>query len=276
MSLASPLMCVFSFNMGQTLANCIASMERFCPQLDAILIDDASTDPDTLEIIDAHRSRFAHVHTNKSDKTGKKHGNLYENIQYAVDFAINNGYEYLFLIQDDMQFVRHYDSDVRAQYAELFSDQSTLQVDPRFLRRGTGIEIVPEKRAYRNSPTMSYADVGLLHLNRLHQTGWRFVDGERLNRDGLAAMGLRRLYPFTPILTHVPFPRTYRRGRLRSSNWILRRGSYGFHDMTDTEIARMDSRPLEHPPFFRDFLRPTGMVLTRLVYSLTSDRRVFM
>ncbi|MFP3541213.1 hypothetical protein, partial [Pseudomonas sp. SIMBA_044] len=86
------------------------------------------------------------------------------------------GYEYIFLIQDDMQFVRPMDEAICQQYYDLFnSDKMVLQVDPRFLRKGYEYEIVEPQRAYAfpaGDPRRSYADVGIIRLSVLNSLKW--------------------------------------------------------------------------------------------------------
>ena len=39
------LLCVFSYNMGVTLDNCLRYIEELAPGFDVVLMDDASSDP---------------------------------------------------------------------------------------------------------------------------------------------------------------------------------------------------------------------------------------
>ena len=272
------LLCVFSFNMGRTLGTCLESTFSNCAGFPVVLMDDNSTDETTLAVIEEYRSRFLRVFVSKEPKGGRRHGNLYSNIQRMCAFAGENGYDYLFMIQDDMQFVRPMDEAVCEEYAGLFRRPDVLQVDPRFLRRGAEYDILEDLRAYCFPPTddrRSYADVGILNLSIIRDIGWRFLDSERANKEALTALGYRRLFPFTPIVMHVPFPKTYRKGRARWSLFPFNRGRYQFHSMTAGERAAMDSRDLAVIPYFRDFLRPKNMLVSRLYYSLRRDGAVF-
>ena len=74
---------------------------------------------------------------------------------------------------------------------------------------------------------------------------------------------------------HVPFPRVYRGGRGRFRVFPFNRGKYGFEYMTEQEMADMDARPVEQVPFFRAFLRPYNMRLSRILYWLRKDNKIF-
>ena len=148
--------------MGATLDVLIQSIKDMCPGFPAIIIDDASEDPETLSVIKRNKSFFSEVLENRASKAGKRHGNLYLNIQKSIEYAVANGFEYVLMVQDDMQFVRAFSQQVREEYYSLFaSDERVIQVDPRFLRRGTDYEILSERRAYRYDVRTSYADIGV-------------------------------------------------------------------------------------------------------------------
>ena len=269
------LLCVFSYNMGVTLDNCLRYIEELAPGFDVVLMDDASSDPVTLGVIDRRSPMLKEVFINRDPKEGRKHGNLYRNIQRMCDYATECGYRYIFLIQDDTQFVRPLSADILSQYERLFdADEMLLQVDPRFLRTGTTFEILGDIGAYKNQGITTYSDVGIIDLQRLRDSGWRLVEGERSNRDGLAALGYKRVYPRTPVLMHVPFPQRYRNGKLKRSLLLWNRGKYGYHRMTDQQIEAMDARDLHDLPLFRKYLTVRNMALSRIAYHWRKDFRV--
>lgn len=270
------LLCIFSFNMGKALQNCIQSVRKMCSDFDVVLMDDASTDPETVGIIDANRDAFRDVFVSTESKLGRLHGNLYRNIQKMIDYAADKGYKYIFLIQDDMQFVRHFDVKVRTQYSNIFSgDQSVAQIDPRFIRRKTSCEILDNIRAYRYNPSMSYSDVGIIDINRFRSFGWTLKEGEGVNKTALSRLGYYRVYPYSPIIMHVPFPAIFRNGKKRFTILPANRGQYSFQDMSEDEVKATDSRPLEHLPYFRDFLKPKGSWLASFLYNCFSDKKIF-
>ncbi|MEW9806665.1 hypothetical protein [Mesorhizobium marinum] len=269
------LLCVYSYNMGVTLENCLSYINELAPGFDVVLMDDASSDPLTIEAIERHAPRLKAVFVNRDPKEGRKHGNLYRNIQRMCDYATEQGYRYIFSIQDDMQFVRPLSANVISQYQAIFdADEMMLQVDPRFLRFSRDFDVLPDIAAYKNKGPTSYADVGIIDLARLQESRWRIVEGERANRDGLAALGYKRVFARTPVLMHVPFPQTYRNGALKRSLLLRNRGKYGYQQMTEEQIRVMDARDLADPPFFRKYLKVRNMHLSRIMYHWCSDLRV--
>jgi glycosyltransferase involved in cell wall biosynthesis len=270
------LLCIFSYNMGAALQRCLDSIADMCPDFKVAISDDNSDDPVTLAVIEKNRDRLYEAFTNSGSKQGKRHGNLYQNIQTMMDFAWERGFRYLFMLQDDMQFVRPFSFEVRQQYSDIFADEAVIQIDPRFLRYASSYEVVPGKRGYRHGPDTAYADVGIVDLARLRKLGWRMQEGERCNQRELAALGKMRVFPFTPIAMHVPFPKLYRNGKRRIRGFPFHRGRYHWHYMTEAEMQAMDARPLEQPPFFRRFLRPKNMRLSWFLYAARrKDTKLF-
>lgn len=269
------LICVFSYNMGATLENCLSSIAEMCPGFDTVVMDDASDDPATRSALERWRPKLMGVFTNTDPKDAKRHGNLYVNIRRMCDYARLHGYRYLMMLQDDMQFVRPLSPDVLDQYQRIFeADPKTLQVDPRFLRRGD-YEVLPKLRAYRYDSDTSYADVGVTDLERLADSGVEIGEGERANKRAFAEKGCRRYFPFTPVAMHVPFPQRYRNGKLKRSLLLWNRGKYGYHPMTTAEMRAMDARDLSIYPHFSRFLRVRNMVVGRIFYHLKRDTAVF-
>lgn len=269
------LICIFSYNMGETLERCIQSTLKMCQGFDLAIVDDQSEDLETRSVLERHKGAFRFFSISEGKKEGKKHGNLYENIQAMCDLAIREGYDYIFLVQDDMQFVRPMDQGICGQYSFLFeANENVLQVDPRFLRRSEQYEILNELKAYQfaeGDPRRSYADVGILRLSILRSLSWTFRASEGENKRALAELGYVRLFPFSPVITHVPFPVTFRNGKKRPAKFLFFRGKYEFREMTADEQRLMDNRPIQEIPYFRKYLRPRNMVFARLVYALVTD-----
>lgn len=269
------LIAVFSYNMGALLDHCVRSIERNCAGFRLLVLDDNSDEPITRQVLQNLKARGVEIYSNYSSKEGRKHGNLYGNIRHACDFAEGLGLQYLLMVQDDMQFVRELSGQVLQEYSTYFSSSDFhLQIDPRFLMRRP-YEFVAETRTFRHAGLMSYADVGILDLHKLRRSGWELTDGERENAYGLRALGYLRSFPRTPVLMHVPFPPRYRNGVLKKSFLVPFRGRYSFDQMTVEEIAKMDSRPEDVAPIYRDFLRVQPMGIAHLPYLLLGDRKIF-
>ncbi len=178
-----------------------------------------------------------------------------------------------------MQFVRPFDKPTVDQYRKIFeSDENVIQIDPRFIRQSLRLRPSGNGPFYTLPPDdyrRSCSDVGLLRLSFITDCGFRFAEGERQNKKDLFEKGYLRAFPFTPIAMHMPFPKTYRKGKRTIRRFPFRRGSYSYRDMTTSEMERMDGRPMEDIAYYKTFLRPSNMYLSRLSYALSPDKKIF-
>lgn len=275
------LISVFSYNRVRELELCLRSLRDMCPGFDVVIVDDASELPGTRDVINRNRAMFAEVFLKEERNQKASRGNLPANIQEMYDYAIAHGYHYLFMVQDDIQFIRPFDSRVCEEYRRLFEGEaSTIEVDPRFLRYTGNIVILRDLGAYRYDDSdyrNSYADVGILFLDRMRSLDWTFNKGERETKMAAHKRGLKRVFPFTPIMMHVPYPTIYRkRDKLhRPSLLRLRRGHYSYRYMSPQDIARMDTRPIEKLPYTKEMLKPKGMFLAYIKYLLEDEAKIF-
>jgi len=275
------LLSIFSFNRTHELETLLESIRFHNPGFDILLIDDASTLPATHRIISENRDLFKHVIKQPPCRKTTSRGRLPQNIQFAFEFADQNHYDYVFFIQDDMQFVRPLDETVLSEYDKLFaSDEKIIQVDPRFLRRLGEIRILPDLHAYsfcENDDRSSYADVGITHIQRLKSINWTFETRERTNKEKAHSLHLRRIFPFTPIFMHVPYPVMYRKGRvkLKFPSPFIARGKIKFENLTPQEMKQMDERPLEIIPYARDLLRVEGLGLVKWHYLKANENNIY-
>ncbi|THK34625.1 hypothetical protein EHS39_29310 [Ensifer sp. MPMI2T] len=275
------LIAVFSYNMTRELDLCLQSIKDMCAGFDVVLIDDASEEPLTHGIIQSHADRLNEVFTLPPVKKNRTRGRLHENIQRMYEYALSKGYRYLFMVQDDMQLLRPLNQRVLSEYDAIFSKgDHIIQIDPRFLRNLGAIDILPDIQAYcfaASDYRNSYADVGILSLDRLVANDWKFEIGERELKIKAHERGLRRIFPFTPIMMHVPYPTIYRKGEKvqRQSLIPIHRGKYSYHYLSEREMSALDARPLSAIPYTRKYLRPKGMGLAYLRYMFENENRVF-
>ncbi len=276
------LIALFSYNMNHELRELLISIEKYCLGFDIVVYDDASTNSDTLKILSAYRHLFKEQFLQSPIEKKSSRGRLAQNIQAAFDYALANEYKFLFLIQDDMQFVRPLSSAILEEYSAYFEkDENVIQVDPRFLRRLGDIEIDQKLNAYSFSvqdDRSSFADVGIININKLRTENWSFEASERQNKIKAHSHGYRRIFPRTPIFMHLPYPVIYRKGKIKNKfPWpFVQRGRVKYYDMTTSEISRMDSRAIEHIPYARDWLRPRNLgLIVETHYYLANEGKIF-
>lgn len=275
------LICIFSYNQTYELNTLLTSMQQHTQGFDTIIIDDGSDNPDTINIINRFSDVFSDTFLLDKEQKTCTRGRLHQNIQFAYDYAIKHNYKYLFMVQDDMQFVRSLDDHILNEYSSILNScDSIIQVDPRFLRRLGEIKVHYDKHYYSfafKDDRSSYADVGILDLEKLSALNWTFEPSERENKVKAHKLGLKRIFPYSPIFMHLPYPVIYRKGKKKNKfpSPFVRRGRVHFLNLSEEEKATLDTRDIAIIPYARDLLTPKGLGLAYLHYKKANEGRVF-
>lgn len=260
--------CIFSYNRGAFLQNCINSVLQYAPQCRLSVFDDNSNDEATKQVLAALP---ATINLYQPDThSSQRHGGLYANMQWALDLAAQG--EYLLFIQDDMQLVRPLrdeDNQYITQYFDTFTQAAFL--NPVFLKgqRASRDKRITQLSAefpvyFRHYPTkkhprgLSYADVVIAHVDRLRQHSWQFSDSEVTNavqaQQHFGAMGFM-LHPFVMFLPQVP---VYRGKRKSYAVTLAQRWSgeqpKSFLPLNQTQLNQLLQRNPEVLPVAEQFL----------------------
>jgi len=273
--------CIFSYNQGSGLRKCVNSFFDMAPDLDLYIFDDASDNQETLTVIEEAKNSISKIFYSERITTHgekKRHGNLYENMQSFYLYCIEKNYKYMFFVQDDMQLVRPIDSAILLEYGRIFdADDSILQIDPRFLRKEINPMINTKLGVYefaKEDHRGAYADVGIIKIAILKKLKWKFLDSEGENKAKLKNEGLRRVFPYTPVIMHLPFPKLYRRRKRKMS--LKNNGKPYYKYMDQKECNIMDTRGLDVIPYYKSFLITQNMNLyQKIIFHNRKDRRIF-
>lgn len=213
--MGSLTICIFSFNRGKFLRNCVESVRSCIPDADIAIFDDNSDDQETLAYLE-RASNFCRIVGPREVGT-IKHGGLYHNMNTALDLLREE--PLVCFLQDDTQIVRHVSSSELTEINELFEENPGLGfVHPCFIR---GIDL--RKRPvtplsgpatdffYRQDSGQSagihYSDLVIFRPCRLAAHGWRFHQSEPANdrqaKDLFGPMAYM-WHPFAMWLPEVP------------------------------------------------------------------------
>lgn len=259
---------IFSFNRGLYLRNCLDSVQRFAPECPVTVLDDDSTDPQTLGVL-ASMPPSIPVRQPGLRAAGR-HGGLYANMQAALESAPPSG-RALF-IQDDMMLVRPLHSEDFA-YIDGFYQRfpRAAFLNPVFLkgkrqRRDYRISrLDPDFPVYfrhypgkKNARGLAYADAVIADVGRLREAQWRFLPGEVANaeqaREHFGDMGFMA-YPFLMFLPQVT---VYRGGRKTLGARLAERRSgtspKAFLPIADARLREFLSRDLAVLPHAERYL----------------------
>lgn len=258
---------VFSYNRGEFLENCVASIERCAPTCDVTVFDDDSDDEATRRVLDEIGARHDVVRPRATSNAGK-HGGLYANMQAALERF--DAEDEICLLQDDMQLVRELDTadfDGIARYFDEHDDAAFVQ--PAFLKgcnRDADTALTrfdPATGGYlvdrtERSAGAWYSDIHVMRPGVLRAAGWRYRNRESQNEQQARAHFRQMMYLRCPFAAWLPHAPAYR-GKTRT--WALRRGErlaacdlYPFRILSGEANRSFLERPPEVLPFAEDLL----------------------
>ena len=260
------LFCVFSFNRGRFLRNCIDSIERCAPDARIAVFDDNSYDEDTLVVLKQLSARYPVM--GSAGGHSRKLGGLYGNMQAAMEYAGNE--ELVCFLQDDMQLVRRVSGEELAQLRSVFATHPALAfLQPCFLKGSNrqrdqeSLVLDSETGCYfrnggRQSAGLYFSAVSVFIPRRLMEAGWHFDSSEPLNdlqaRKHFGPIGHLAM-PFAMYLPDVPAYRgKVKTLALRIAEKVTNVGYYPFRTMTDDEANAFLQRSLDVLPVAEDFL----------------------
>jgi glycosyltransferase involved in cell wall biosynthesis len=210
---------VFSFNRGDFLANCLASLKRCAPDFPVLIIDDNSTDPGTINLLAEAKNHYRVIQPPHSDgKSHSKHGGLYGNLQLALDTLSDE--DLICTVQDDMQLIRNV-TTAEASALELWFAASEQRgfVHHAFMkgseRRRNNIDYHEPEQVYYNIRSGSsvgswYSDIFIASVGRLRTGKWQFGGRESLNEQQAKHLFKPMAYWQNPFVAWLPAAPTWR------------------------------------------------------------------
>ena len=260
--------CVFSFNRGQLLKNCVESIELCAIEPKVIIFDDNSNDSETITILESLKKKYKIVQPDHSSFHMNKCGGLYNNMQMSLDYIPDN--EFVCFVQDDSQLVRKLDkSDL--DNIELFFNKNPNSTFLNFSflkgkvrkREETFTLFNDESNCYfkedaNQSAGVYFSAICIAKVDNLKSKNWQFLPREKYNntqaKSLYGAMGFLK----NPFLMQLPSAPAYR-GKTKTLGLSLGE-SYnecGFHPvniMSPTESKNFINRSPETLPIAEDFL----------------------
>ncbi len=279
---------IFSYNRGEFLDNCIASIDRCAPGCEAIVFDDDSEDEATLRILDAIGARHEVIRPRASAVAGK-HGGLYANMQAALGHF--DADDEVCFLQDDMQLVRALGQSDLDGLARFFDDHpGAAFIQPAFLKgcnRHADMAVTrfdPATGGYfvdrtERSAGAWYSDIHIVRPGILRAANWRYQDREASNEQQARATFRQMAYLRDPFVAWLPHAPAYR-GKTRT--WALRLGErlsacglYPYRTLSEEESRRFLTRPPDVLPIAEDFLTlADGELPKPWIYHPLQGRRV--
>ncbi|RUR28669.1 glycosyltransferase family 2 protein [Vreelandella andesensis] len=258
--------CVFSFNRGRYLRNCVESIQRCIPNAAIVIFDDHSDDPETLEYLRLVESSCQVITPEKMGSI--KHGGLYHNMNVALERFKES--RLMCFLQDDTQVVRFVSTDELEEMKSLFEDNPTVGfIHPCFIR---GIDLkkrpviplmapTPDffyREDFGQSAGIHYSDLVVFKPDRLIEAGWDFQQSEPENDKQAKRMFGMMAYMWRPFAMWLPEVPAYRGKKktlgLRLAERKKKVGFYPFKILTLNEVELVEEQMSPRLPVAEDFL----------------------
>ena len=257
---------IFSYNRGAYLKNCVESLQRTMPGVRFTVFDDGSDEPGTMAYLQSLGENVRHMKSAGEDR----HGGYYNNMQAALDATQA---DYLLMLQDDLQVVRPFAQEDLSRIHQVFEQSPiTVFISPLFMK-GSKRAYFQQRyqpdaglRCYRWSADpqesgkvpQKYADIAVLHVARLRQSGWRFAGSEEANGALANTLFGDMVQVAEPWVFYVPEEPAYR-GRVLTFGAKLAVKMAGntvksFQDMSAQASVTFAQRDLSVYPFAEDFV----------------------
>lgn len=261
--------CVFSYNRGEFLKNCIESVQQCASGCPVTVVDDNSDDQITCDYLAALPEGVQLLQPDASKKG--RHGGLYNNMQLALEHANDND-AWLF-IQDDMQLVRPLDEDDYRYIDDFFNHYPTAAFlgpvflkgrrhrrNKRIFKLASDFPVYFRHYAYKlNQRGLHYGDVAVAHVGRLRQAGWQFKQGEVANAEQAAKAFGEMGYMAHPFVMYLPQVPVYRHKHkslaVKLADQWSGAGPKKLIPLTAEQSAALKARPLTTLPEAEQFLR---------------------
>lgn len=259
--------CIFSFNRGRFLKNCISSIESCAPGHPIAIFDDNSDDPETVQILEHCSKKHQVIRPDQNEKSRHHLGGLYGNMQLA--FETFQHADLVCYLQDDTQMVRKLaESDFdRIEHAFKAAPELAF-INPCFIR---GINFTKSveysysselglyfKESAPRSSGAYFSALLIMKPERLTSAEWRFAHSEPENNQTASKTFMPMGYLHTPFAMWLPEVPAYR-GKKKTLGLKLAEkkrncGFYPFALMSEQEVAALENRDDSKLPVAEDFL----------------------
>jgi len=165
-----------------------------------------------------------------TDSVGKT-GSLYDAYNYALSFAKRNNYNYLNIVQNDMQLL-FWNNNLVELVEELFEkNKNTIQINSGFPRKGSHPNFYKSslnnfKEIYLDSinkkkniffSKYGIGDLGIIDLSRAYETNLVFEKNETFMSREYFKRGFVSLFCPVPYVGVLPWPATARKNKINGT-----------------------------------------------------------
>lgn len=198
--------------------NAVRSVRSVAPNDEVLVVDNASPDAQLLadlKVLADSDPKMRLMLRSSNDLANGKVGGLYEAYRDAFALATEENFDYVHLVQADMQ-VLWWDSDVVSRASEIFeSDEHCVNVFTCLLSTDLANDDKFQGAEGGNPPRLlayGLTDTGLYDLHRWNALGMSFADDELIHAKRYLSEGFTVICHPWPTDAQIPWPAVVRKG----------------------------------------------------------------
>lgn len=240
---------IVGYGLRTYFVNAVRSVCSVAPQDDVLVVDNASPDPVlraelTYLASQSDRMRLLLRSSNDLDLNGKV-GSLYDAYREAFDLALGESFDYVHIVQGDMQTL-WWDDDVIARAEQIFETwPRCVNVFTCLLTSNRSQSDAIEHLDGSLEPRLRHyglTDTGLFHLGRWKELGLSFAQSEtehsaRYLREGFSVP----CHPW-PTDAQIPWPAVMRGGR-QDGREVICTEPFLLRPLGPPEVAQLKLQP---------------------------------
>lgn len=187
---------------------------------DVLVVDNASNEPEItrrLRVLAESQSRVRLVLRTTNDiSRNSKVGGLYEAYNEAMQYALERGYDYVHIMQHDMQLL-WWDDSVMERARQIFAEFSEcvniqMMAYHRLFQLSDSMEYLKPKLMFL--PRYGLTDTGLYDMVKWRARSMRFCNREQEHARKYAGEGLKVFCHPLPTVAPIPWPAVVRGGKV--------------------------------------------------------------
>jgi hypothetical protein len=252
---------IVGHNLPSYFLNAVHSVLLMTGNDDILVVDNASNLPaltgELRSIADREpRMRLLLRDTNDISRNGRV-GGLYDAYNEVIAHALGHGYDYLHIMQHDMQLL-WWDETVLRRAREIFAEYpecvniATIALQQNILLSGSLEYVKPKLVALRK---YGLTDTGLYDLAKWRAHDMRFYDSESAHSQKYLAAGHRVFLHPLPTVAHIPWPAVVRNGQVIGRE-VQPRQSFLLRPLNPSEISEV--KESTEPVWLEDVCIPWG------------------
>jgi len=257
--------------------NAARSIRAVAPEDPLLLIDNASPSEDLrdrLRRIGEEDPMVEVILRSTNDLTNRKVGSLYSAYEIAFEYAIENRYDLLHLLQGDFQMM-WWDADLVRKSVEIFaSHPRCVNIFSQFVTRDSllsGDLVTSAVDGLSKSARYGLTDTGIYDLARWRAFGMRFGPNEQRHAKQYLQEGLEVICHPWPTDAPIPWPTVVRNGVQRGKE-VSANKPFLLKPLIAEQVAHIKAAP---PTWLEDECIPWGWACVTPMWVTSIDSAMY-